>query len=195
MTEKIITEREIELEAQKILAGARVETQEERNCYENAKPLFYEGLSRACQEFQRKYGIPKSVFYPCCGMDTTPVKAFPNSEVILLERDRDVTEALKRNGIEAICSDIRDYTPREKHDLLIMLNPQISAELATPYLINEGHIICNNYHSTAKELFENPQRYSLNGHFNYDSGALECSKELNANADRLYLFSKKCRRK
>jgi hypothetical protein len=56
--------------------------------------------------------MPNSVLYPSCGFDASPAKVFSNVTFV----------------------DIEDYTPTQKHDLLILLNPAISSFRATKHL-------------------------------------------------------------
>jgi len=167
--------------------------------YSTLEPHVHEDGLREYGEFQRRVIIPKNVFYPCGDMDITPVRAFPNSRVVLLDKNEHAVNALKRSGIGAICQDIRDYRPSDKHDLLILLNPQIHSDLASKHIVNGGYILANNYHASARQLLENPENYDLTGAFEESTLLLNGDKKYNsrkvaekieAGVDGLYLFRK-----
>lgn len=108
----------------------------------------------------RDFYNPNSVLYPSCGFDVSPSEVFDNVTYVDLEDGNEgCINALKSKGLNAIKGNIRDYTPKESHDLLILQNPclyQDGTLWATQHLANEGHIISNNYHGNA--TFLNKQR-------------------------------------
>jgi len=136
---------EVELEAEKILADAKVDAGSDSRATrpEDCKPKFFENTARAYNEFQRVFGIPNKIFYPGCGADITPVKAFPNSQVTLLDIDDSAAAIVRSAGIPILNMPVEKY--KGKHDLIILLNSTFSPGLATPFLERGGKIIANNY--------------------------------------------------
>jgi|TARA_Y100000310_G_C20652362_1_gene800132 hypothetical protein len=95
------------------------------------------------RKYERKFGTPRSVFYPGCGIDGSPLRGFPNSELVFLDPDRQSVEAMRNGGIQVLEKGIEEHD--EKHDLIILLNPHFSSLLALKNLENGGRIIANNY--------------------------------------------------
>jgi hypothetical protein len=117
--------------------------------------------------FKEEFFSPKSVLYPSCGFDASPSKVFDNVTYVDRE-DGNIgcVKKLKEAGLHAIKQDIRDYKPKEKHDLLILLNPAIDTEWATRH-VGRAHIIANNYHGTASDLHSRVYRYTLVGSIDF----------------------------
>lgn len=130
------------------------------------KPKIYypDDLISIYTAFREQVYSPKSVLYPSCGYDASPAKAFPNVTFVDKEEGNEgCIESLKTAGHKAFKQDIRDYTPKEQHDLLILLNPAILTERASRHLVHGGWIIANDYHSNAGEMAQNPRQYTLWG--------------------------------
>jgi len=105
--------------------------------------------------FRNKVYYPKSVLYPSCGFDASPSRVFSN--VIFVDSEngnKGCIEALQKEGLNAIKQNIRDYIPKQHHDLLILLNPVIYHESATRHLSSGGWIIANDYHHTASDMYK-----------------------------------------
>ena len=165
---------------------------------EKIKPTFSDDLIAKYELFRDKVYSPKSVFYPSCNLDVSPIKAFPDSKVTLLDIDENVTNTLNREGINAINADIRDYNPKELHDLLILLNPGFESTFAIPYIGREGYVLANNYHKNAFQLaldikFEPIGTIIQTGknEFSIDDAVENLDKEEWEYADRFYIFKKK----
>lgn len=148
-------------EAERILAGAKqvkfpkIPSPEE--AYRDAVPQFYERLIEQYQLFQQEFGVPGSVLYPSCEMDASPVKAFPSSKVLLVDKEPAVVKALRRGGIEAVCADITKFKPKELFDLLILLNPCAETSDVSHCVKDKGFILANNYHGNASQMISNPR--------------------------------------
>lgn len=113
--------------------------------------------------FQEKFN-PKSdvVYYPCSGSDSSPSLGFPSSRVIYVDMFSD--EEVKRQreaGFECHGASALEFNPGDV-DILIMQNPTISPDVPSSYVVKDGFILCNNYHSTATLLHQNPQ-YKFEG--------------------------------
>lgn len=107
--------------------------------------------------FKEQVYNPSSVLYPSCGFDASPIEAFGNVTFVDLEKggnNEGCIETLRHRGLKALKQDIREYTPLEMHDLLILLNPSVPHEWATRHLVKGGWVIANNYHRTAWEINE-----------------------------------------
>jgi len=111
------------------------------------------------ETFKKRFGKPKAVLYPSCGTDVSPSKAFSN--VTYVDVDQACVNALIKDNLEAYCIDIDKFVPDKEFDLLILLNPAISSYKATKHLADNGLVIANNYHSNAKELFDDKDGFSL----------------------------------
>jgi hypothetical protein len=133
----------------------------EEETYKNSKPTFSDSLIAEYELFRDNIYSPKRVLYPSCDLDPSVIRAFPDAQVDLVDINQHVVEVLRRNGIEAIHSDIKDYKPRELYDLLILLNPGYESNLATPFVASNGYIMANNWHGNATQLVENSNFRSI----------------------------------
>jgi hypothetical protein len=114
--------------------------------------------------FQAQVHKPRHVLYPSCGYDGSPAKVFERVTFVDSEGgNAGCIQALKAAGYDALQSDIRDYSPTEKHDLLILLNPCIPSEWGARHLERGGWIIANNYHGNASQMFREPESYEFWG--------------------------------
>lgn len=120
-------------------------------------------LISAYKFFQRKFGTPKSIIYPCCYVDTSPTIAFPNSRIVYVDNNPKLVEPFKRKCLDFVCADAREYHPRSKHDLLLILNPTLRTEGLTHLVVNNGLIIANNYHHNVTQMFEQSEKYTFEG--------------------------------
>ena len=159
-----MSDLEIEAEASRILGKAGIEAGTFYDEVESVEfprltppapkdysPEFYEGSIRMYREFARVFGEPRSVFYPACYVDASPIRGFPNSEVILLDRDDFAAQVMQNAGIPLLHMPIEQYHGK-KHDLIILFNQMFHPSLAIPFLERGGKIIANNYHHTASDL-------------------------------------------
>lgn len=107
--------------------------------------------------FQQATGAKVDIVYhPCSAIDNSPSVAFPNSRVIYVELDNDSVEALKKAGLEAYNASALEYDPGDV-DVLILLNPAISPDVPSQYVVPGGFIIGNDYHKTASKLRKKPE--------------------------------------
>lgn len=110
------------------------------------------------EKFQPKADV---IYHPCGANDVSPSAAFPESRVIYVDIDDESVDALKKGGFEAHTASALEFDPG-KVDILIMLNPQISPDVPSSYVIKNGFVLSNNYHDTANSLYQNKQ-YQFRG--------------------------------
>ncbi len=195
-------------EAKEILAAAKttgeipnLKIPSSKEIYAKAIPSFSQDLIDKYLLFQKEIKIPKRVLYPSPDLDASPVRAFPNSQVVLVDINPLAVEALRRSGIEAVCSDIADYKPEQLFDLMILLNPAFVTERANHCVETGGHILSNNYHENALQMWNQPKTYEpVATIFPLREGGDRLIKEIKAEhlhnqdwayADLFYLFRKK----
>jgi hypothetical protein len=134
------------------------------------EPRIYYGddLISMYTAFKEQVYNPKSALYPSCGLDASPAKVFDNVTFVDIEDGNNgCIKALRETGLEAYKQDIRDYKPREEHDLLILLNPATPTEWAARHLKSGGYIIANDWHHSATELQSQPELYTLDSTINF----------------------------
>ena len=113
---------------------------------------------------------PQSVFYPACGYDESPLSVFPY--VHFLDPDEDALKGLRKKidkmNYKGKCriteSTIEDWGGGEKYDMLILLNPQLTACYAARHVKDGGIIVANNWLSTADVLESLPRFYDKVGY-------------------------------
>lgn len=129
---------------------------------------FSDSLIAIYTAFRDQIYSPKSVLYPSSGFDGSPAKVFDNVTFVDIEDGNEgCVKKLQEAGLHAIKQDIKTYTPKELHDLLILLNPSIRTEWATKHLKSGGYVLANNYHGNASWLNNNPKKFSLLGVIDY----------------------------
>lgn len=107
---------------------------------------------------------PQSVLYPSSGFDASPAKVFDNVTFVDIEKGNEgCVRKLQEAGLHAIKQDIKDYTPENLHDLLILLNPAIPTEWASRHLKVGGYVLANDYHGNASEMSRKPDQFTLWG--------------------------------
>ena len=138
-------EEESDVMARDILAGAELRDVPDTTINQKTwcKPEYDDALIRVYQGYEQMFGTPKSVFYPACGIDASPLRGFPNSEVVFLDPCEGSVEVMRREGISVLKKGIEDYNG--KHDLILLMNPHFNSVLALNNLKNGGRIIANNY--------------------------------------------------
>ncbi len=133
----------------------------------NLIPEFHPELVSLYKAFYENVQKSTSVLYPCCALDASPSQVFSNVTYVDIEDGiSGAMEEFRKHGFKAICKDIREYEPIEKHDLLILLNATIPAEFATRHIESGAFIITNNYPGNlgnATEMYGAPERYTLFG--------------------------------
>ena len=127
----------------------------EEEVYRDAVPSYSDSLIESYQLFKQKIYSPQKVLYPSCDLDASPIRAFPDAEVDLVDINNLAVSALNRNGINATHSDIRDFSSNQNYDLVILLNPTFSSEWIFPFLGPRGYVLANNWHGNASQLAEN----------------------------------------
>ena len=134
-----------------IIESMLVKTPQKRK--EKPKPYSSKDLTEQYEFFRSEVHNPKRVFYPCCNLDISPVKGFPDSEVILMDNEKGLDKIMKREGVgQFIHGNVLTYSPEKKFDLAIILNPHLSSRDLTKYLQIEGYVMANNWHNNASEL-------------------------------------------
>lgn len=107
--------------------------------------------------FRQKLNPKAEVVYnPCCANDASPSVVFPDSRVVYVDKDTKSVEALKGSGFEAHAASALDFNPGAV-DILIMINPQISPDVPSSFVVLGGFVVCNNYHGTAVSISNNEQ--------------------------------------
>jgi len=112
-----------------------------------------ESFSVFRQSFHPKAGV---IYYPCCSTDASISSVFPESRIIYLDVDKVAVDTLKKTGYEAYAESALDFVPDKPVDILLMLNPSIRPDKPLESVAVGGYVICNDYHSTATELRNNP---------------------------------------
>ncbi len=166
------SEQEIENEYNEILRNVKKSKKPKKEKKIVLKPETSDSLVLQYQFFQKIFGAPNRVFYPCCRLDISAKKGFLDSKVTFLDKDQKIVKILRKNGIDAICMDVKVYEPIHPFDLLIILNPQVSTKYLVRTLRNNGLIIANNYHHNTREMLKSPKRYTFLGLIDNQSNPL-----------------------
>lgn len=139
-----------------------------------------EGLVARYKLFQEKI-IPKNdiVYHPCGSTDISPSVAFPGSRVINVDVNEQAMKAVKNAGFEAHTADAETFDPGPVN-VLIMINPDISLDVPTSHIVDDGYALVNDYHGTATALHKDPQfdltaliRKNTDGSLVYDTDDLD----------------------
>lgn len=96
------------------------------------------------------------VFHPCGADDVSPSSVFPGSRIIYCDIDEKSMEALKKSGFEAHTASALEFNPGNV-DILIMINPAIPPDVPSSHVIQDGYVLCNNYHGTTSPLRQNKE--------------------------------------
>lgn len=109
----------------------------------------------AYKVFQNRLN-PKSdvVYYPSCGPDDSPSRAFPNSRIIYVDIEENYINSMKREGLEAYCQSALDFQPDRDPDILITISPAISVTKLVKHVALGGYVLTNNRHGSADEVHE-----------------------------------------
>jgi hypothetical protein len=65
-------------------------------------PGYSNDLIEKYEFFRKNVYEPKRVFYPCCNLDASPIKGFPNSEVVLMDFDEDTRIVMENCGTNLV---------------------------------------------------------------------------------------------
>ena len=130
---------------------------------------------------------PKSdvVYYPCSAHDTSPSAAFPDSRVIYVDLDKTSIREIEKKGLEAHVASALEFNPGNV-DILIILNPQIPPDVPCSFVVENGYVLSNNYHTTADKIHQNGDfkacgiiRYLEDGELTFDVDNIEeCWREI-----------------
>jgi len=183
--------------AEGILRNAKVKDCSSHEEIEPPKPYFVDNLIEQYNFFRENISKPQRVFYPCCGLDVSPIRGFPNSEVVLMDNERCLEEIMKQEGIrEFTLRDVQDFNPETAFDLVIILNPCLSSGELTRHLSKGGYVLANNYHNNAFQLLDDSGFKGL-GTIDKNERGIYLAKgdfskiEPNQFATYLYVFRKK----
>lgn len=125
--------------------------------YLKAKPEYSQNLIEQYKFFNRWIHSPKRVFYPCSNRDVSPIKGFPDSEVILMDIDDEASLVMEKNKVPGyIKGNVLEYTPEKPFDLVIILNPAQRSSNLTKHLAKGGYVLANNWHNNASQILEDP---------------------------------------
>lgn len=97
---------------------------------------------------------PRRIYHPCSANDISPTYGFPDSHVIYTDKDEKSIHAIQKLGLDASVADATEFDPGVV-DLVILLNPGISPDVPVSHLVEGGHVLCNDWHSTATDLHNN----------------------------------------
>jgi len=123
--------------------------------FKSPKPYFANDLIEQYEFFRKNIYNPKRVFYPCCNLDISPIRGFPDSEVVLMDKEESLKEIMENAGIrQFILGDVLLYVPEKPFDLVIALNPALTSKDLTKHLSNGGYVLANNWHNNASQLLE-----------------------------------------
>jgi len=129
---------------------------------------FADDLMAIYTAFRDQIYNPQSVLYPSSGFDASPAKVFRNVTFVDKEIGNEGCVAkLQEAGLTALKQDIRQYSPTQEHDLLILLNPSIPTDWASRHLKSGGYVIANDYHGNASGMYRNPNQFTLWGVINF----------------------------
>lgn len=134
-------------------------------------------LIKICQEFKEHFHNPVSVLYPCCSIDASPSQVFSN--VTYIDHNVKMMDLMEKAGFKTVCEDISDYKPREEHDLVLLVKPDLKdIESATKhaktggYLLLDSQYTCSSWPGSdawllkkpdAEKLSDKRETYSLEG--------------------------------
>lgn len=96
------------------------------------------------------------VYHPCSANDVSPSFAFADSRVIYVDIDDKYVKALEKGGFEAHAASALEFDPGNV-DILIILNPTIPPDVPSSHVVENGFVLCNDYHGTASSLRRNEQ--------------------------------------
>jgi len=158
-------------------------------------PEYTDNLIRLYRFFNDKIYTPKRVFYPCCGLDASPLRGFPDSEIILMDQDERCEKAMKKYNLPFIKGDVKEYNSDKSIDLIIIRDPAVKSENLVKNLIKGGYVISNNYHLNAKELSEMVDKFKVVGtikeNLNEKINLKKDISDMFKNREDCYVFQKK----
>ena len=125
------------------------------------EPKYYDDLIALYLAFRDTVFNPSSVLHPACYDDASPSKVF--AQVTYVDIETEIMKMFRQHGLDAYGQDIREYKPKVEHDLAILLNPQMPAAWASQHIRSGGYILANDYHKTARGMYEQPKAFELVG--------------------------------
>ncbi len=112
---------------------------------------------------------PDTVYVPCFGNDISPSSAFSDAKIVYVEYDESLAQALKAQGFDARQGDATTFLIEGGADVVILINPAIGAEGPARNVRPGGYFLCNDYHSTAKEMRTLGDQFTLKGMIRKDT--------------------------
>jgi hypothetical protein len=124
--------------------------------YGHASPQHDKRYVRDLSFFRDTIHSPSRVLYPCCNIDATPVKAFPDAHIDFLDDSPEKVAMFKRRGLDAVCADVNTATFDAPHDLVLWINPGFmpSNDTVLRYSSSDGYIIGDNHYWTGRNLLD-----------------------------------------
>jgi hypothetical protein len=108
------------------------------------------------KKFAENLGNPKKMFYPACGTDITPTKAFPEADITYLDVPGPVIEAVRDvvgKTSTVIASKAEDYNAPEEFDLVLSVHSHAPHEHEVKDLKKGGRLLIAN--KCSDPAFEN----------------------------------------
>lgn len=121
--------------------------------------------------FKEQFGEQSTIAYPCCNIDISVREAFPNSNITFIDKDPLTIETFRKAGLEIVSSNIENYHPMERNDMLLILNPQLKSSKLTHLVRTNGLIVSNNYHGNTNQMLASPSEYQFLGTIYNETGA------------------------
>lgn len=103
--------------------------------------------------YEKQFGIPSQVFYPGCGTDVTPAKAFTNSKVIFLDPSESAKNTFTKKPYSFVPTNAENYQAESQHDLVIDMHSQANLQAEIKDLKIGGKLLISN--KTAEPAFAN----------------------------------------
>lgn len=107
-------------------------------------------LGKAVGLFTDRFGMPKRVIYPGCGVHVID-HLFPGSEVIYVDPDQFMITVLRKgigDSTRAVLAPVENFMDGRRFDLLFSLNSHAKMLDQLRLLKSGGHVFCNNYVGT-----------------------------------------------
>lgn len=142
------------------------------------EPSYSEELIAQYQFFNRWIYSPRRVFYPCSRFDASPIRGFPDAEVVLMDCDERVSKIMEEHKVPGyVHGDVISYVPEKPFDLVLMLNPAQNSKGLAQHLVKGGYVLANNWHDNASQLSEDPD-YQTIGTIDVDGKGIFLARNL-----------------
>ena len=123
--------------------------------------------------YKDSFGTPQSAIYPFSYMHATPALVLGKERVTCIDVDAEAVRMLRKEGIKAVRADVRRMRPRgERHDLIVLLQPELGARHVLPHLKEGGYVLTNAGDYIAEELLFEHGGFVLLGAIDFKRGEL-----------------------